>query len=323
MATYTYEIMGFFWRGVGIANHLLPIVITDDDEYMSSAEEPDYTEVITLEGKSFTDPIGGTYALFFINSKGEEVIEPFLLLGVDADVYVVAPLKKTQFENGMEFTGVGGWQNVLGDRWDNIVCFCAGSLIQTINGARKVESIQIGDVIKTKAGFSEVRWVGKRTLELKDLRENPKLFPVRIEAGALGAGLPKRDLLVSRQHRMMIFSKIARRMFGNDVALISAIKLTKLPGIYVDENVGSVEYFHLLFDKHEIIYAEEAPSESLFLGPGAFRAMSPEDMEEILTIFPEVAESNLIKSSVCPIPLGRLQKKLVSRHLKNNKPILS
>ena len=41
-------------------------------------------------------------------------------------------------------------------------------------------------------------------------------------------------------------------MFGTSEALIAAIKLTALPGIYVDEEASEVEYFHILFDSHEV-----------------------------------------------------------------------
>ena len=322
MATYTYEVKGFYWSGVGVENYFKPVVITDDDELMSSAEVADYTETITIDGDTYNNPIGGTYALGFINSEGAEVVEPFLLMGFADNVFIVVPIPGSEFKDGTAFTKVGGWHNVLGDRWDEVTCFCAGTNIQTIGGARKVESIRIGDLVKTKAGFSEVRWIGKRTIEMEFLRANPKLFPVRIKAGALGSGMPKQDLLVSRQHRMMVYSNVARRMFGDAEALVSAIRLTDLPGIYVDEYVESVEYFHLLFDQHEIIYAEGAPSESLYLGAETIKTMSQEALEEILTIFPELANINFKALSACHIPPGRLQKKLVSRHAKNGKLLL-
>jgi hypothetical protein len=140
--------------------------------------------------------------------------------------------------------------------------------------------------------------------------------------GALGNGLPIRDLLVSRQHRMLIQSKIAERMFGTAEVLISAIKLTKLPGIFVEEGLQEVEYYHLLFDQHEVIYAQGAPTESLFTGPEALKAISPEARKEILMIFPEIAEENYEPSPARFIPEGKLQKALIARHLKNNKPCM-
>ena len=55
-------------------------------------------------------------------------------------------------------------------------------------------------------------------------RAYPKVQPVRILAGALGHGMPQRDLLVSRQHRMLVSSAICERMFGLEQVLVSAIK---------------------------------------------------------------------------------------------------
>ena len=101
-----------------------------------------------------------------------------------------------------------------------------------------------------------------------------------------------------------------------------SIKLIELPGIFVDETIESVEYFHLLFDRHEIIYAEGAPTESLFTGPEALKSLSPEAREEILTILPEVAKLDYSPEPARYIPPGKLQKQLVARHAKNNKPLL-
>ena len=121
---------------------------------------------------------------------------------------------------------------------------------------------------------------------------------------------------------MSVRSKIAERMFGMYEVLVPSIKLIELPGIFVDETIESVEYFHLLFDRHEIIYAEGAPTESLFTGPEALKSLSPEAREEILTIFPEVAKLDYSPEPAGYIPPGKLQKQLVARHAKNNKPLL-
>ncbi|CAN0606221.1 unnamed protein product, partial [Ectocarpus sp. 12 AP-2014] len=95
-----------------------------------------------------------------------------------------------------------------------------------------------------------------------------------------------------------------------------------LPGIYVDDTLDRVDYYHLLFDDHEIILAEGAPSESLFTGPEALKSVSPEARREIIEMFPKVAEHDYAPNPARPIPSAHLQKKLVERHAKNAKPII-
>ena len=150
----------------------------------------------------------------------------------------------------------------------------------------------------------------------QDLAGETNLCPVRILAGALGNGLPKRDLLVSRQHRMYLSSKIAERMFGVGEVLVAAIKLTMLPGIFVDTDVHQVEYIHFLFDNHELVFAEGAKTESLYLGSQAMTALSPDGWKEISMIFPDISRKNTYLKTARYIPSGRCQKKLIARHRK-------
>ena len=168
-----------------------------------------------------------------------------------------------------------------------VVCFCAGTKIETPGGPKAIEDLRVGDQVVTKDnGPQKICWIGSRVLPLGAGAESQRFRPVRITAGALGHGFPVRDLLVSRQHRMLVSSKISMRMFQTPDALISAIKLTELPGIYLDQDVDRVEYFHLLFDRHEIIFAEGAPSESLFTGPEALKSVSPRPGRKFSRSFP-------------------------------------
>ncbi|MEE9454435.1 MAG: Hint domain-containing protein [Paracoccaceae bacterium] len=206
---------------------------------------------------------------------------------------------------------------------DYVTCFVRGTMIETADGPVMVEGLKAGDLIKTADhDLQPIRWAGQRKIGAQELEQNDKLRPIRITAGALGNGLPATDLLVSRQHRMLTNSPIAERMFGATGVLVSAIKLTALPGIFVDETVEETEYFHLLFDRHEIIFANDSPSESLFTGPVALKSMSPESRKEILTLFPELAHKDYTAVSAKPIPAGGQQKQLVARHRQSNKPIL-
>lgn len=204
-----------------------------------------------------------------------------------------------------------------------VPCFTAGTQIQTRKGEQPIEELSVGDLVHTSGNLLQpLLWIGSRLISNDELTRNPKLRPIRILAGALGSGLPKRDLLVSRQHRILVQSKICERMFGRSEALVSAIKLTDLPGIFIDEEVTEVEYFHLLFSEHRIVYAEGAPSESLLVGSKALTAMSPAAREEIQTIFPELADPDFTPEPARYIPLDKLQVKLVERHLENEQPLL-
>ena len=204
-----------------------------------------------------------------------------------------------------------------------MVCFTKGVFIETFSGPRAIEDIEVGDLIVTQGqGLQPVRWIGSRKLGKTTLSRNPRMVPIRITQGALGNGFPKRDLVVSRQHRMTVSSRIVGRMFGVPEVLVPAIKLTEIPGVFVDETIEDVEYFHLMFDRHEIIFAEGAPTESLFTGPEALKSVSEEARREILTIFPDLKNANYLPKPALLIPNGPQQKKLVVRHMENHKPLL-
>jgi len=256
------------------------------------------------------------------NETGPEIsLTVFSQNGVFSDVWGFGTAE--DLDAGTLYVKVSG-SNLGTSDYATITCFCRGTLIQTKDGPRAVESIQVGDQIETQThGLQTVRAALSTIVEGHRLRNNPKLLPVRITAGSLGQNLPRRDLVVSRQHRMQTASKIAERMFGSLTVLLPAIKLTALSGIEIEEQVEAVEYYHLLFDQHEIIFAEGAPTESLYFVPGATASIGPEAKEELLTLFPELADGGQLREPANHIPDGSLQKRLVDRHLKNNKPILT
>ncbi|WP_371169044.1 Hint domain-containing protein [Aliiroseovarius sp. 2305UL8-7] len=205
----------------------------------------------------------------------------------------------------------------------SVPCLTAGSLVTTSDGLIPVEELTPGQLIETHKGTSRpLLHVIRRCFDARALRRNPKLVPVRITAGALGPGLPKRDLLVSRQHRMLVASPIARRMFNTPEVLIAAIKLTAFPGIYVDNTITSVTYFHLVFSQHEVIFAEGAPTESLLLGQEALTSLPAASVAEMKLLFPELVNRSAQRTRH-HIPQGRRQAKLVARHAQNRQFLLS
>jgi hypothetical protein len=218
---------------------------------------------------------------------------------------------------------VTGPTNASGDFVD-VPCFSSGTLIETSRGPVCVEDLNITDHVLTyDFGYQPIRWIGSRSLSRAQLEANPKLKPILIRADALGLGHPKEDLIVSPQHRVLVSSQIAMRMFGSKDVLIPAHKLLPLPGIDTLHNaIFGVEYWHILFDDHQIIWSNGTPTESLFTGPEAINAISSEGREEIQALFPEICEPDFAPISARYIPkTGAVMKKLVQRHLKNSKPL--
>ena len=170
----------------------------------------------------------------------------------------------------------------------DIPCFAAGTLIDTVDGPRAIETLAEGDLVLTRDnGPQPIRWIGTTVLTADDLSAQPHLRPVRINAGTLDN---TRDLVVSPQHCILINDWRAELHFGLDTVLIPAKAL--INGETVTQETGDqpVTYLHLYFDTHQIVCSEGVHSESLF--PGAFIIGTRRNaaMRELLELFPELAD---------------------------------
>lgn len=208
-------------------------------------------------------------------------------------------------------------------------CFAGGTRIATARGEVAIEDLAEGDLVLTRDhGPQPLRWIGSTEVSQLRLVKQPKLRPIRIAAGALGfdsegAALPHRDLTVSPQHRILVRSKIAEKMFGEAEVLVPAKQLLQLPGVDIAEEVQPVVYFHLLFDRHEVIFANGAETESLYTGPEALKALPCAAREEILTLFPELATRSYAPSAARVLVSGHQARKLTVRHIQNRKPLVA
>jgi Ca2+-binding RTX toxin-like protein len=219
-----------------------------------------------------------------------------------------------------------GGQTVVFTEIENLItCFTKGTLIETQNGPTPIEQLRAGDMVLTMDdGFQPVRWIGSTNVDETTLTRQPRLKPIRICAGALGAGMPADDLLVSPQHRVFIRSKVADRIFGHSEVLVPANKLVSCDGIDAAIDVVDVSYWHLLFDKHQIIWSNGAPTESLFTGPQAMLSVSAEARAEIATLFPHILASDFAPTSARMIPAkGKYMMDLARRHQKNEKDLIT
>lgn len=159
-------------------------------------------------------------------------------------------------------------------------CFVAGTLVDTPDGPRKVESLTPGDMVLTvDEGACPVRWVGGRTVSGRG-----SLAPVCIKAGVLDA---QRDVLVSPQHRLLIAGWQAQLLFGEDEVLVAAKSMINGKTI-MSAPCDTVHYVHLFFDSHQLVTTSGLISESLFPGQEAVGAMEKDAAEELFALFPEL-----------------------------------
>lgn len=165
---------------------------------------------------------------------------------------------------------------------DAAPCFTEGTRIVALGGEKLVEDIHVGDQILTADhGFQSVRWVGRRHVAQDNLVQYPQLRPYIIKRGVFGN---QRDLRVSPQHGM------ARRIGGKETLLRAKYVGQELSSdaAILDWDCKEVVYFHILFDQHELVFAEGALSEAYFPGPSAIGSLDQDAREELLFLFPEL-----------------------------------
>lgn len=204
------------------------------------------------------------------------------------------------------------------------ICFTSGTLIATLDGDRRVETLRPGDLVLTRDhGPQELRWLGMRVMKSVVFLARPKTRPIRIRADTLGRNIPARDLIVSPQHRMLLQSKIVQRVFDAPQVLTAAKNLLELPGVEVAEDMTQVTYIHLMFDRHELVLADGAWSESLYLGKQAKLSLTSGQIEEIDAIFPGLLNEDAAQEPARTFAKGAPTRKLIQRSLRNNQPLFA
>lgn len=168
-------------------------------------------------------------------------------------------------------------------------CFTPGTAIKTRDGEIPVEDLQPGQSVLTRdAGYRPLRWIGAQHFPAIALHDRPHLAPIRIRAGALGRGLPDRDLIVSPQHRMLVSDQTCALWFDTAEVLVAAKDLTGLDGIDVVIPPEGITYVHILFDRHEIVSANGAWSESFQPGDLSLGGLDQAQRREITELFPQL-----------------------------------
>jgi hypothetical protein len=145
-------------------------------------------------------------------------------------------------------------------------CFAAGTRIATAHGEVAVETIQVGDTVRTLLGnaLTPIIWVGHRKVDCARHPHPARVWPVRVAAGAFGSNRPHTDLFLSPDHSVYV-----NRVLIPIKHLINGSTITQVP-------TDQVTYHHLELPAHNVLLAEGLPAESfLDLRDGSDYASRP------------------------------------------------
>ena len=163
------------------------------------------------------------------------------------------------------------------------VSFSRGTMIALADGRQMaIEDLAVGDRILTRDhGPQPLRWIGRATL-----RAIGQFAPVVITKGTLGNDT---DLIVSQHHRVFLYHRNRPTGLRTAELLVQAKHLVDGEVIFLREG-GFVDYFSLVFDRHEIIYAEGIPAESLMVNDATVSRLPEALSVEVQKHFPGLSQ---------------------------------
>ncbi|MEY8883095.1 Hint domain-containing protein [Donghicola sp. XS_ASV15] len=240
--------------------------------------------VIFVDGTSLMIPVA-----IFQDTEGHTFWAPYSTPNTIQDQLEMAGIRSISLDAYV----TGTWAGMASTRetWNYAMCFTSGTMIETADGPCPVESLKPGDRVQTADhGLQALRWIGSR-----EVVATGALAPVRFETGVLGNTRP---ITLSQQHRVLLSGWEVALTCGMDEGLAAAKHLVNGREITLQHG-GNVTYFHLLFDHHEIVFAEGMPSESFHPGDKAWRLLTPDAKREMLALFPNLMAQGL--SSFGPV----------------------
>lgn len=136
-------------------------------------------------------------------------------------------------------------------------CFLKGTTIRTADGDQKIEDLSAGDLLPSVfGGTCAIQWIGRYSFKKGDPTKGwvRGVLPIRIARSALGDDVPHADLYVTQTHAVLVDGVLVAA--GN---LVNGTTITRYDAAELDR----LEYFHIKLPRHNVIYAEGAPCETL------------------------------------------------------------
>ncbi|SLN60250.1 hypothetical protein PEL8287_03269 [Roseovarius litorisediminis] len=169
-------------------------------------------------------------------------------------------------------------------------CFQTGSLILTDRGYVPVETLKAGDLVETlDQGLMPLLWVGNRVLTFSEMA-NPKFHPVCIPAGSMALGVPNRDLFLSPNHRVFLNHPVTELLFHESEVLTPVKALVGYRGVGCRPISAPVNYHHLLFKRHQVVWSNGLPSESFFPDHVGLSAYSDKMQNSLMSTLPALRQ---------------------------------
>lgn len=313
--------------GDPLYDHIVDVVVNDaDDDTDINSDNYDFwsPDAMTVDGVAHTLDSGVVYNATLTYADGSTAnITAVVIQTTDGDLYLapemtanddwVAMEAKAIVSVSLDSVSVDTTYIAANRQQTNFICFAAGTRIATPKGARPVETLAIGDLVQTlDHGSQPIRWIGTRRVGVATQLLSHGVAPVVIPAHSFAPSMPTHPLLLSQQHRVLLRSRIARRMYGSDEILIAARRLTGLHGIALRPATGPVRYIHFALDRHEIVFANGLPAETLLLGAEVERVLGTD-------VFTQIEQSQnrgaitLAMRPARPIVEGRRARSFVER----------
>lgn len=259
------------------------LIASDDTTHLN----PLGSKVLDVLGNDSTSS-GGTLTITHINGQAV-VAGDTIILGTGQEITLNADGTITLTGDGdteafnftytVEDSITGGTDGAF-VTVDSVPCFVAGTMIETARGPVSVETLVPGDMVLTQDnGMQPLRWIGRRRVPAID-----SYAPIHISAGTFG---DHDDLLVSPQHRIMIRDPLAELLFEAAEVLVAAQDLVNNNSVRVRMG-GDVEYVHILFDAHQVVFSSGLASESFLPGPQTANSFETDIAAEIYALFPDL-----------------------------------
>ena len=215
--------------------------------------------------------------LTFMSPDGQ-ISEGLLLVDVsdDGNAGDMFLLPLSAFSTKTEYRLVGIDTQNPTQKYAQVACvsFTRGTHITLATGAQcLIENLSIGDKVLTRDdGAQAIRWIGQSTV-----RAVGEFAPICVRAGTLNN---INDLIISPDHRLFIYQRTDEVGAGRSELLVKARHLINGDTVVVRDG-GHVDYFQLLFDSHQIIYAEGIAAESMLIDPRT-KPVLPADLASAL-----------------------------------------